>query len=167
MCICHKRVFTVSFFYTLWVTVKHFRPFMFRKSLKLPLLIVKAVKSVGNFLRDHKSPRYNRHRAFQPLKTTLKIPSAQLFLGVKTDGKLWRDGGIAGDCSRGGKGERADSVSGCSLWNGGLRVSQDSSFRYFCYTNKKSSQVLSHLEAFVVSLVVLLPVNRTVQYTFD
>lgn len=47
----------------------------------------------------NKSPRYNHHQAFQPLKTTLKIPSAQWLLGVKTDGKLWRDGGIAGDCS--------------------------------------------------------------------
>lgn len=72
---------------------------MFVKSLKLARLIIKAVKSVQDPLRDGEYPCYNHHRAFQPLKPTLKITSAQLFLGVKTDSKLRRIAGISADCS--------------------------------------------------------------------
>lgn len=48
-------------------------------------------------MRDYVA-RYYHRRAFRPLKPTLKITSARLFLGGKTDAKLRRDAGIAADC---------------------------------------------------------------------
>lgn len=52
----------------------------------------------GESVRDYAPPRYYHRRAFRPLKPTLKITSARLFLGGKTDAKLRRVAGIAADC---------------------------------------------------------------------